>query len=86
MKISPSDGGTTLFFSLEELAARSLSPCCLTQDQALPLIRGALAEARLPIPPAMEISLFPSPRGALFFLRPQLRQGEKACIFSVTFS
>ena len=79
MNLSQSDGGTALFFSREELAALHLSPHGLTQVQSLRLVRDALARARQPIPPSMELSVFPSRQGVLFFVLPRLPQaGETA--------
>ncbi|MGN0969656.1 MAG: hypothetical protein ACI4OM_02760 [Evtepia sp.] len=86
MNLSQSGGGTTLFFSREELAALHLSPHSLTQAQALRLVRGALAQARQPIPPAMELSLFPSRQGVLFFVLPRLSSEENDRRFSVGFA
>ena len=86
MNLSQSGGGTALFFSREELAALQLSPQGLTQAQALRLVRDALARARQPIPPAMELIFFPSRQGALFFVLPQLPQAEEGCKFSVGFA
>ncbi|MGM9577855.1 MAG: hypothetical protein ACI3VS_00590 [Evtepia sp.] len=86
MNLSQSDGGTALFFSREELDSLHLSSHGLTQAQALRLVRDALVRARLPIPPAMELTAFPSRQGILFFVLPRLPQAEEERKFSVGFA
>ena len=68
MTISAIDTGSVLYFSHDELP--TVRP--LTQEAVLPLIRRALAKARHPIPPAMEVKSFSSRQGVLFFVLPRL--------------
>ena len=67
MTISAIDTGSVLYFSHDELP--TVRP--LTQEAVLPLSR-ALAKARHPIPPAMEVKSFSSRQGVLFFVLPRL--------------
>ena len=68
MTISAIDTGSVLYFSHDELP--TVRP--LTQEAVLLLIRRALAKARHPIPPAMEVKSFSSRQGVLFFVLPRL--------------
>ena len=74
MTISAIDTGSVLYFSHDELP--TVRP--LTQEAVLPLIRRALAKARHPIPPAMEVKSFSSRQGVLFFVLPRLPQETAA--------
>ena len=74
MTISAIDTGSVLYFSHDELP--TVRP--LTQEAVLPLIRRALAKARHPIPPAMEVKSFSSRQGVLFFVLPRLPEGTAA--------
>ena len=70
MTISAIDTGSVLYFSHDELP--TVRP--LTQEAVLPLIRRALAKARHPIPPAMEVKSFSSRQGVLFLSCPGCRR------------
>lgn len=72
MTISAIDTGCVLYFLREELPPDAP----LTQEAVLPLIRRAMAGARRPIPPAMEIKSFASRQGVLFFVLPKLPEAE----------
>ena len=82
MTISPNYGGTVLFFSQEELAAASLSPDSLSEEEILTLIR----QSSQPIPQNVEVKSFPSRQGILVFVLPRLPDVSAPCHFSVTFS
>lgn len=73
MTISAIDTGSVLYFSHDELP--TVRP--LTQEAVLPLIRRALAKARHPIPPAMEVKSFSSRQGVLFFCPAPAAGGDR---------
>lgn len=70
------ESASVLYFSREELQDACLTPGRLSDDDSLRLIRRALAKARRPIPPALEVRSFPSRHGVLFFVSP-LPQGAR---------
>lgn len=82
MTISAIDTGSVLYFSHDELP--TVRP--LTQEAVLPLIRRALAKARHPIPPAMEVKSFSSRQGVLFFVLPRLPEETAAARSAEGFS
>ena len=63
MTISHHGPGLMLCLSRQELSGSGEDP--------LPLIRRILANARLPLPPAVEIRCFPGREELIFFLLPQ---------------
>ena len=75
MTISAIDTGSVLYFSHDELP--TVRP--LTQEAVLPLIRRALAKARHPIPPAMEVKSFSSRQGVRFFVLPRRPEETGLC-------
>lgn len=70
MTITHRDTTPVLYFSREELQAARLTPCRLSDTDTLRLVRRALAQARCPIPPSLEIRSFPSQHGLLCFVSP----------------
>lgn len=72
MTIPTDNAGTVLFFSHEELRPLLHVPIQRRREEALRLVRSALAKAREPIPPCMEIKVFHSRQGALFFVLPKM--------------
>ena len=72
MNIPTDNAGSVLFFSHEELRPVLHAPVQRRREEALQLVRTALAKARAPIPPCMEIKVFHSREGALFFVLPKI--------------
>ena len=86
MTLSSNPGGEMLYFSREELFAASLAPEGLTRAQCLALVRRTLARHQRPIPPCMEVEIFPCRQGLVVFILPVLPKGTENGYFSVGFS
>ena len=72
MNIPTDNAGAVLFFSHEELRPVLHAPVQRRREEALHLVRTALVKASQPIPPCMEIKVFHSREGALFFVLPKI--------------
>ena len=64
--------GALLLLSREELPSPAL-----TQEELLPLLRGALSRDREALPPSLEIRAFPGRQGVLFLLLPTLEGADE---------
>lgn len=77
---------TVLFFSLEDLQAKSLNPEDLTLSQALGLIRSVFDSSNQVMPASPEIQVFSTRHGILLFLRPIYSQSAQFTLSSSIFS
>lgn len=73
---------TVLFFSLEELKAKSLQPDHLTLNQVLELIHSVFELSGQDIPITPEIQVFSTHHGILLFLRPVFTQSAQYTLSS----